>query len=265
MRKMTFALALVLLLSCFLLAACGNESGTTSGTSSVTESSKGTSSAAASSKEASSADAASSAAETSSEETASSEPATSADTSADTSSAGTTSGSTTASEELKREGTNLALNCTVTGADLPTKEGTQNYSAKLTDGNASATASYDNAWFGYWWQADSASESNTKDGIGIATVDLGSVKDIKEVCVNLITGCTSGIITPKSVKFEYSEDGKTYTLIGEKAFEDRPADGDALTAAWYGFSMSETVKAQYVRVSIEVGGVWTFLNEIEVY
>ena len=37
------------------------------------------------------------------------------------------------------------------------------------------------------------------------------------------------------------------------------------TLGWIGYSLEENVNAQYVRVTVKVRGVWTFMNEIEVY
>ncbi len=266
MRKLTLLLALIVVSSCCLLAlaSCGDngETSSTAATSSVF-------SGAASSEDASSGAVSS---EATSSEAASSEEISSEDTSSeDTSSEETSSenGGTTAqaTEGVTPSGTNLALNCTYTGADAPDSSLGGDYSASLTDGQAAEGLTFDASWFGYWYNdnaEDKASRTNTEGGVGTIVIDLGSVTAISAVRVNTFLGNSAGINAPKSMKFEYSEDGTNYVTFGEKSFESA-ADGD-VTVEWVGFTLSEAANAQYVRVTVTTTGVcWTFLNEIEVY
>lgn len=165
----------------------------------------------------------------------------------------------TSTDVSKVSGTNYALNAKVTGKTNPSIG--NDYSADLTDGKASSSLTYDNNWFGLYYQE--GKDSNTKDGEAKFVVDLGEVKSISVIRMNTFLGATSGILAPESVKFEVSEDGKKYVSLGKQSFE--AATEPDTTLGWIGYSLEENVNAQYVRVTVKVRGVWTFMNEIEVY
>ncbi len=127
-----------------------------------------------------------------------------------------------------------------------------NYSANLTDGNAYAGMSYDSKWFVF-------NQPNSPDGIGYAIIDLGGLYDISKVAVNLINETVSGVAKPEYVKFYVSEDGATWTDLGEVALQDIQS-----SAYWTGIE-DLTVTAQFVKLEVKIGAPFSFLNEIEVY
>ena len=126
------------------------------------------------------------------------------------------------------------------------------YSADLTDGNAYAGMSYDNKWFTF-------NKANSPDGIGYAIIDLGGLYDISKVAVNLINESVSGVAKPEYVKFYVSEDGETWTDLGEVALQDVQS-----SAYWTGIE-DLTVTAQFVKLEMKIGAPFSFINEIEVY
>ncbi|MBO5914006.1 MAG: hypothetical protein J6Q72_01535 [Clostridia bacterium] len=126
------------------------------------------------------------------------------------------------------------------------------YSADLTDGNAYAGMSYDNKWFIF-------NKANSPDGIGYAIIDLGGLYDISKVAVNLINESVSGVAKPEYVKFYVSEDGETWTDLGEVALQDVQS-----SAYWTGIE-DLTVTAQFVKLEMKIGAPFSFINEIEVY
>ena len=72
---------------------------------------------------------------------------------------------------------------------------------------------------------------------------------------------TSGIGIPGSISFSVSDDGKTFTKVGDLALPT----GDA--PAWADLAL-KNVSGRYVKFSFTVktgNGVWMFLNEVEVY
>ena len=165
----------------------------------------------------------------------------------------------TSKDVSNAEGDNLALGATVKGVAV--NPANPAYSADLTDGKASQTITYDNNWFGLYYQAEK--DGNTKDGEAKFTLDLGEVKSINLIRANFFLGAVSGILAPESVKFEVSEDGKKFVSLGKQNVEES-AEGSG-TCGWIGYALEENINAQFIRMTVKVRGVWTFLNEIEVY
>ncbi|MBP5231456.1 MAG: discoidin domain-containing protein [Clostridia bacterium] len=165
----------------------------------------------------------------------------------------------TSTDVSKVSGDNLALNASLKGPAVNTAN--PDYCANLTDGKASTTITYDNNWFGLYYQ--DGKDSNAKDGEAKFVVDLGEVKSIAVIRANFFLGAVSGIQSPDTVKFEVSEDGKKFVSLGKQSLNNAPENDT--TIGWVGYSLEENVNAQYVRMTVKVRGVWTFLNEIEVY
>ena len=262
MKKFTLLLAALIVLSCCLLAACGDgddaqtsstatSSKAASSEASSAEESKAESSAAVSSEEASSGEETTSEPETSEPETSGEEPS---------------NNEPVESTELTGDptGTNLALGATVTGADVQTAS--PQYNANLTDGKASSSLSYDGEWFAYWYNlsATDMSITNTNDGVAQPVVDLGEVMEIKAARINAFLCNSSGIQSPTEFVFEFSVDGETWTNFGSKTYPIL-TEVDS-TVGWVGFELNEAAEARYVRISMTTtGACWTFVNEIEVY
>ena len=261
MKKLSLVLALILVLTCSVLAACGDKTEESSAAESVAEST-------ATSTEESTA--------TSTEEST----ATSTEESVEASTEESTEASTeesveesTPAEDVIPQGTavdspkgkNVALNKSYTGADVAITSGDGTpcgYSANLTDGQASAVGAYDNSWFAFWYNSDSSLPSNNAPG-GIATVvvDLDkAVKDITAIRINLFNANTSGIVGAESIVAYVSEDNTNWTAVGYLALPetDEPA--------WASIAV-DNATAQYVKLVIDLGtgGSWCFANEIEVY
>lgn len=255
MRKLSWILALVVLLtSCVcVLASCGGDDKNSSSAPSKTSSTEGSSSAASvSSDAAASSEEGSSSADSSSEETSSEE--------SGTEPTGGVEGKI--GVEAPAGGTNLALNCSYTGGDPATHPDVTRYSAKLTDGVAAAELAYDDTWFAYWKHANAEYDSmtNAPDGVGTLVIDLGEVKSVSMVRINTFLGNLSGILSPSGISVALSEDGENFTAMG--SIELTASEGSEV--AWVGFEAA-AANARYVRVSIQLAGTFAFLNEVEVY
>ncbi|MBO4366779.1 MAG: hypothetical protein J5843_03875 [Clostridia bacterium] len=168
---------------------------------------------------------------------------------------------TTSKDVSKVSGDNLALGATVKGVSI--NGSNPAYCADLTDGVATSIVSYDNNWFGLYYQDGKDDLNNVKDGEAKIVVDLGELKSIGVIRANFFLGNTSGIQAPDSVKIEVSEDGKKYVSLGKQ--DVAGGEEGSGTCGWIGYSLAENINAQYIRLTIKVRGVWTFLNEIEVY
>lgn len=262
MKKLSVLLALLLMLTCVALAACGGEEETSSAASVASSASSETSSAASS--EASSV--ASSAASSADESSAASSEA-SSEASSDTSSAPAAQ-TAESTEGVEPSGTNLASGLKLAGAD-PVDAALGNYPGNLTDGVFLAeggTFTFSTDWLGYWYNfKDAAVETKTNAPGGVATpiVDLGKATEIRAARIHVMLGNTSGIAAPSEIKFSYSEDGTNWVDFGAKTFE-KPAENDK-TFDWVGFTLAEPATAQYVRVSLKCTDTWTFVDELEVY
>ena len=258
MKKLSLLLALLMVVSCFVLASCGDEE-----TTSEPATSTATSSAAA--------DESTPATEESTPATEESTPATEESTpateestpDAETSEPETEEPAPTveSTEGVTPSGDNLALDATLSGVDVNVVS--PQYNACLNDGVASPTISYDGQWFGFYENGD-PSKSNAPGRLAVIVIDLGEAKEIIAARINTFLGNTSGIANPTGFTFEFSVDGENYTIFGEKALE-RVSEGS--TVDWVGFTMTEAVSAQYVRITMNMGEVnaWCFVNEVEVY
>ncbi len=248
MKKLSLVLALVLVLTCGVLAACGGDEDASSvAESSVAAESKAESSAAAESSEAVSSEAVS--------EDASSEAVSEDASSEDASSEAETS--TPEAEKPEISGDNLAKGkpYTVSGSGV----GYQNYTANLTDGNASSAMSYDNNWFAFYCNdGASAADLNAPNKVGYVIIDLGAATDVSAVRLNLINSSSAGVPAPKKVTVSLSSDGSSF---GDAV--SMPLDAVDGTAYWSEGAIEGN--AQFVKVEFTLDGVFVFLNEIEVY
>ena len=230
MKKIALLLALVLVASCFVLAACNKDEESSAVESKAAESSKTEES---SKKEESSKVEESSKTEESSEDTS--------------------------KDPVVVEGTNVAQGKTPIG--LKVNGDNPVYSADLTDGVAAETTEYNNAWFGFLANANSE-KNNTVDGVGEVVLDLGKkVENMTAARAHIWPCNNSGIGLPGSVSFSVSDDGKAFTKVGDLTLPT----GDA--PAWADLAL-ENVSGRYVKFSFTVkagNGVWMFLNEVEVY
>lgn len=256
MKKLSLVLALILVLTCGVLAACGDD---TTDTSSAAESSKAaTSSAAAESSEA--ADESSEAAAESSE-------------AADESSDAAESSEAAPAGEIT--GDNVAPDATYTISDLYRQGGADvewaydpdapiSYpdedGVSLNDGLLATAADFnDAAWIGFHGKTPSYADK----GYHTITLDLGEAKAVTGVKVYVGTAdLTGGIIAPSSIEVCTSEDGTTWTSAGTATpLNVTTEEGIATELVEIAFSAN----TQYVEVRVVSGESWAFVSEVEVY
>ena len=268
MKKLSVLLALLLVLTCVALAACGREDETSSDASSETSGVSSVSSGAESSAPSESSSASETASSAVSSETSSATSSeTSSEASSDTSSAPVAQ-TAESTEGVEPSGTSLASGLKLTGAD-PVDTALGNYPGNLTDGVFLAeggTFTFSADWLGYWYNVKDAaveSKTNAPGGVAAPIVDLGKATEIHAARIHVMLGNTSGIVAPSEIKFSYSEDGTNWVDFGVKTFE-KPAENDK-TFDWVGFTLAEPATAQYVRVSLKCTDTWTFVDELEVY
>jgi hypothetical protein len=107
-----------------------------------------------------------------------------------------------------------------------------------------------------------------------ATVDLGSVRDTTRVAMGFLQDVGSWIVMPRRVRFEGSEDGKTYRDLGSATHDVSDRDYTATTRD-LGVAFP-SVRLRYIRVTVERYGKlpawhpgggnesWFFADEIVV-
>lgn len=245
MKKIALILALVMVLSCGLLASCGNNENT------------------------------SSAADTSSTVSVADE--STADESADASVAESTDESVEESAEestapAEITGSNIAVGCTTTisqqfqqggadkswGWDDNAPIAYPDAGNEATDGViAAADAAYsDDAFFAF---SPNAPDYAT-DGCSFVTIDLGASKDITGAIVYVGTSLlNNGINVPNGeIGLYVSDDGENWTLVTTATAVD-----DASVAVTT-VELAGAASGQYVQIRVASSG-WMFLTEIEVY
>ncbi|MBR6563526.1 MAG: discoidin domain-containing protein [Clostridia bacterium] len=243
MKKLSLILALMLVLSCALFAACGGDE-----ESSAADSSAASSEAASSDVESSeaSSEAASSDVESSEVSDDSSAPALDAGDNIASGKAYTTS-------ELFRQDDSWQWNPDSPIA-YPDEDG-----KSMTDGIlAPEGASYDNAaWAGFHSQGP----DYLANGYDNITVDLGASSDMVKFAVNIATTAT-GAGGPQTVEIYVSADGENWGDAVATITALNPADAmtEYLTA-----ELSEAVSGQYVQFRLYTTGYWMHIAEVEVY
>ncbi len=133
------------------------------------------------------------------------------------------------------------------------------YTANLTDGNAYTAIAYDNNWFTFYNNGDDATIINAPNGVGSIIIDLEDLYDVTKVMVNTIDlQGDSGINPPKSMKVYFSKDGESW--------------GNAIpltiptTQKGVAYLVQAETKgvARYVKLEVELNGVFAFINEIKI-
>ena len=156
-------------------------------------------------------------------------------------------------EEVKPEGTLVSTNkeYTVSGNGV----GYGNYTARLTDGKATGGLTYDANWFGLIQTAG----NNTVNGVGSFVIDLGSSVDLSTVRAHICNAGESGITKPAKITAYASEDGNSFTELGNLAVND------VENATYWTGLLVDGVSARYVKFDIQLEGLFCFLDELEVY
>lgn len=248
MKKLSLVLAIVLILTCGVLAACNSDETTSEAVSSEAESkaeskveSTVESSEAESSEEASS--------EAVSEEASSEAPAINA---GDTNLA---AGKAYTTDPLFRQGGapdyNYDPNAEIAYPDSTGKE--------MTDGTVAAIAVWDDFW------ADNSAiigmhttePSYAANGnYACITVDLGEAADLAKFVAQVTNLDDANSVASFSVAV--SADGETWNEVGSTVTTGTGAVAGEV-------ALSEAVNAQYVQFRFVGGGHWIFVSEVEVY
>lgn len=160
---------------------------------------------------------------------------------------------------------NVAEGKPYTGAEPSTHPNNARYNAKLTDGNAKDSLSdlAEGDWFAFYYN-DGAEGINAPDKVGTLVIDLEEVFSVSSVNVNTFVGKMWGIKPPESIKVEYSEDGKTYSVLEEKTFTEPEGEDEVDKVELVEFKGAEEVNARYIKVTVKLNGIFAFLNEVQV-
>ncbi len=138
------------------------------------------------------------------------------------------------------------------------------YTANLTDGQYSLDFNVLNTWYGFNNDVATGKVTNTVNGIGSVTFDLGKSYNISGVRVHIGEHWDWGVVTPFEIYLEYSNDGKNYTKY-PKSFPLTKTEEHEWGTSWTELKDIEGVNASYVRISTRVCGSWFFLNEVQVF
>ncbi len=243
MRKISLVLALILVLTCGVFAACGDESAESSAPATSEEASKPASDDKDDSSEAPADDSSAPADESSAA------PAPEVNAGTENLAAGKTY---TSSEQYKQGGAEVNWgwddNAPYAYPDTDGKE--------LTDGLKPADGAdmFVDEWAAWTGQHPKFAE----EGIKI-TIDLGEVKDIAKVDIWHGTQFLgNGVVAPAGIEVLVSEDGTTFTSMGSVTPEDS-ATVNSLCA-----SVTGEASGRYVQINVNSGN-WAFFSEIEVY
>ncbi len=152
---------------------------------------------------------------------------------------------------------NIALNKSYTISGCGTTYSP--YDAKLTDGVAYTGIAYDDKWFTFYNNGDDQTKINAPNGVGDITVDLGANYDVTKIMINAIDlNGESGIKQAKSMKAYFSTDGTTWSNPVALKIPEETQSGVA-----YLVQSEVTALARYVKIEVELDGVFAFMNEIK--
>ena len=254
MKKISLFLALIIL-TCAVFAACGESTESTSDTpkanSEASEASENESSKNDASKPVSEDEQSESTAEASSEPEES-KPA------------------------LEITGENIAKGKTYTVSgtgtgyiEMESQWGAMIYNASLTDGIAHEELTFGdtNNWFGLYYTTDAQYEDHINSPLGIGTIiiDLENEAAVTGVKIHLGNYADNAVVSPTAVTLALSADGEAYTSAGEfEIAETGEGSPNNLLVYWSELPV-DSVNARYVKITFTLGGVFAFLNEIEVY
>lgn len=120
---------------------------------------------------------------------------------------------------------------------------------ELTDGVHASTAYTDAAWQGHYL-------TNSYS----FTIDLGSVKSIRQFESTFLRNDAAAILLPPKVKYYTSMTGTAFTQVAEVA---TPSSSN-LSIIPYQAVLNDSVVARYVKVFVENGPAWSFIDELKV-
>ncbi len=256
MKKLSLVLALVLVLTCAVLAACGGDEDT---------SSAATSSTAATSKEESKTE---SKAESKEEAVSSEAPAESSE-----------EAPAESSEEAPAEitGENIAPDATYTYSQLYKQGGADvewgwddtaavtyddEGGVTLNDGLFASELGFDAATVPEWAGFHAKAPDYATTGYHWVTFDLGEAKDITGARVYVGTAdLGGGIAAPNSIEVFVSADGNEWTSVGSAIPANVTTEDGTGTEC---VEIAGAGNGQYVQIRL-IGEAWCFVSEIEIY
>ena len=259
MKKLSLLLALLMVVSCFVLASCGDEE-----TTSEPATSTATSSAAAD--ESTPADESSSATEEST-------PATEESTPADESSEESVEEPTIEKnpEAKPTDGQNVAAGKTYEISEQYRMGGADagwgydpNANPSYPDNNYELTDGYiptnDDAYSADCWMAfNQSTPEQTARGYGFVKMDLGESYVLSELTITSLKDSATGITCPYIIEVLVSEDGETYTSAGMLELASQ-LEGLADKSA-HALTMELDCTGRYVEIHVISYG-WAFMGEI---
>lgn len=153
----------------------------------------------------------------------------------------------------------------IAGMENPVK-GYRQYTASLTDGVVCDTIKYDE---GYWWtfyhhvdeNGNELDETTAPGKVGTLVYDLGETCTVSSVRIHAALPNISGIQPPKKVVISVSDDGETYKNFAAKTFTVPAVDDTTVT--WVEYT-GTAVAGRYVKITVDLNGVFAFMDEIEV-
>ncbi|HAN21849.1 MAG: hypothetical protein A2Y15_06430 [Clostridiales bacterium GWF2_36_10] len=153
---------------------------------------------------------------------------------------------------LKADNVDLVTTTTA----LTSNTGYLQYTAALNDDVASSVASYDNKWFGFFYNGN-ANPTNTTDGTGFVNVDFGAVKSVGTVKVNVWQPNASGIGIP-TIRAFASINNKDWLEIGTLT---NPTGA----IGWATLNLTNPINAQYIKLVVTSNAAFAMINEVEIY
>ncbi len=156
---------------------------------------------------------------------------------------------------------NKASGAAITYKSLFSKQYSAGGTNALTDGILATTDYQDGTWQGF--------ENTDMDVV----IDLGKPLQAKKISMNFLSGNRSWIFLPKKVSIQVSDDGVTYTSLGENTFSN---EKEVIEAVIQSVSFNVKSKIRYIKIIAVNQGVcpawhagsgkrcWLFVDEIAV-
>jgi hypothetical protein len=158
--------------------------------------------------------------------------------------------------------THIAIGKAVTGSAPNNKHNANGVAlAALTDGKFGKEDPADHAWLGF-----EPSTGNIE-----FVLDLGEVQVIKEIAVNLFFSIEAKAECPESITFSTSVDGKEFISdkssintikFGDAKFRDKLRKDGIKPQSVLLLTEQDSKKSRYIKVEIQTGKQWVFLDEI---
>ncbi len=143
--------------------------------------------------------------------------------------------------------------------------GARTYIGKLTDGVIPATFDFQPEWFGLFNNIMAADgSSNAYDGYGEFSFDLGAAKALTGV--KAYVGWSADYL-PVELTAYVSNDGSTWTEVGAMSEMDKAINNTANGAGVYTYGIAIDGSYQFVKVKMTcpANTYWAFIGEIEIY